>query len=141
MGDWALVHFYEKDEDELYHLAAQTHVAVSFADPLATADFNALGTLRDEKALPILERFVVGPKTTPTRAAAEKAKSEKTPVPKAPADPAAWLTGNSRPGNIFAGVGDYRLIMQTSTGAPIYTADPVSGDTSLATVPAGPKST
>lgn len=37
------------------------------------AALNALGTLRDEKSLPILERFVVGPKTTPTRAAAEKA--------------------------------------------------------------------
>ena len=35
---------------------------------------------------------------------AEKAKAEKKPVSKAPADPAAWLTGNARPGNIFAGV-------------------------------------
>ena len=46
--------------DELYHLAAQTHVAVSFADPLATADFNALGTLRllDAcRALPKPPRF------------------------------------------------------------------------------------
>jgi sialate O-acetylesterase len=38
------------------------------------------------------------------RAAAEKAKAEKKPAAKAPADPAAWLTGNARPGNIFAGV-------------------------------------
>lgn len=38
-------------------------------------------------------------------------------------------------GNIFATVGDYRIVMQTSAGASIYTADPVSGDTSLATVP------
>jgi hypothetical protein len=37
------------------------------------AALNALGTLRDERAIPILERFVVGPKTTPTRAAAERA--------------------------------------------------------------------
>ena len=31
---------------EVYHLAAQTHVAGSFADPVGTAAFNVLGTLR-----------------------------------------------------------------------------------------------
>ncbi len=35
---------------------------------------------------------------------AEKAKAEKKAVPAAPAAPTAWLTGNARPGNIFAGV-------------------------------------
>jgi len=37
--------------------------------------------------------------------------------------------------NIFAQVGDYRLVMQTSAGASIFTADPVAGDTSAATIP------
>jgi GDPmannose 4,6-dehydratase len=32
--------------DEVYHLAAQTHVAASFADPAGTVLFNGLGTLR-----------------------------------------------------------------------------------------------
>jgi HEAT repeat protein len=36
------------------------------------AALNALGTLRDEKALPILERFIVGQKNTPVRTAAER---------------------------------------------------------------------
>jgi sialate O-acetylesterase len=34
----------------------------------------------------------------------EKAKAEKKTVPAAPVNPANWLTGNARPGNIFAGV-------------------------------------
>lgn len=37
------------------------------------AALNALGALRDEKALPILERFTVGAKNTPVRTAAERA--------------------------------------------------------------------
>lgn len=32
--------------DEIYHLAAQSHVGVSFETPLSTSDTNALGTLR-----------------------------------------------------------------------------------------------
>jgi GDPmannose 4,6-dehydratase len=32
--------------DEIYHLAAQTHVAGSYADPVGTAEFNGIGTLR-----------------------------------------------------------------------------------------------
>jgi len=32
--------------DEIYNLAAQSHVAVSFENPIYTADTNALGTLR-----------------------------------------------------------------------------------------------
>ncbi len=35
---------------------------------------------------------------------AEKAKAEKKAAPAAPVAPTAWLTGNARPGNIFAGV-------------------------------------
>lgn len=38
-------------------------------------------------------------------------------------------------GNIFATVGDYRLVAQTSAGVTLFTADPVEGATSTATVP------
>ena len=38
-------------------------------------------------------------------------------------------------GDIFAAVGDYRLSAQTSAGVTIFTADPVQGATSNATVP------
>ena len=34
------------EPDEVYHLAAQTHVAASVTDPLATLDLNILGTAR-----------------------------------------------------------------------------------------------
>ena len=38
------------------------------------------------------------------KAAAEKAKAEGKPAPRAPQAPAAWLAGNSRPGDIFNGI-------------------------------------
>ena len=34
------------EPDEIYNLAAQSHVAVSFDSPEYTADVDALGTLR-----------------------------------------------------------------------------------------------
>lgn len=40
--------------DEVYHMAAQSHVAISFETPLITCDINALGTLRLLEALRIL---------------------------------------------------------------------------------------
>lgn len=40
--------------DEVYHLAAQSHVGVSFETPLLTCDINALGSLRLLEALRIL---------------------------------------------------------------------------------------
>ncbi|KAM7216739.1 GDP-mannose 4,6-dehydratase sdnI [Rhypophila decipiens] len=40
--------------DEVYHLAAQSHVAVSFQTPLLTCDINALGSLRLLEVLRIL---------------------------------------------------------------------------------------
>ena len=40
--------------DEVYNLAAQSHVAVSFEQPEYTADTNALGTLRLLEAIRIL---------------------------------------------------------------------------------------
>lgn len=36
----------EVEPDEIYHLAAQSHVRVSFDEPIYTADVDALGTLR-----------------------------------------------------------------------------------------------
>ena len=41
--------------DEIYHLAAQTHVAESFKDPVATLEFNTLGTLRLLEGVRILQ--------------------------------------------------------------------------------------
>ena len=40
--------------DEIYNLAAQSHVAVSFEEPEYTADSDALGTLRILEAIRIL---------------------------------------------------------------------------------------
>lgn len=40
--------------DEIYHLAAQSHVQVSFDEPVYTGDVNALGTLRMLEALRML---------------------------------------------------------------------------------------
>ncbi len=44
----------ETQPDEIYHLAAQSHVQVSFESPEYTADVDALGTLRLLEALRIL---------------------------------------------------------------------------------------
>lgn len=41
--------------DEIYHLAAQSHVGVSFETPISTSDSNALGTLRLLEAMRILK--------------------------------------------------------------------------------------
>jgi len=51
----SLVHAIERTEpDEIYNLAAQSHVAVSFEDPEYTANADALGTLRILEAIRIL---------------------------------------------------------------------------------------
>jgi len=51
----SLVHVIEKVRpDELYNLAAQSHVAVSFEEPEYTANSDALGTLRLLEAIRIL---------------------------------------------------------------------------------------
>ena len=41
--------------DEIYNLGAQSHVAVSFINPLYTADVTALGTLRILEAIRLLK--------------------------------------------------------------------------------------
>jgi GDP-D-mannose dehydratase len=40
--------------DEVYHLAAQSHVGVSFHTPISTGDVNAMGTLRLLEAMRML---------------------------------------------------------------------------------------
>jgi len=51
----SLVHIIEKVEpDEIYNLAAQSHVAVSFEEPEYTANTDALGVLRLLEAVRIL---------------------------------------------------------------------------------------
>jgi len=51
----SLIHCIGKIEpDEIYNLAAQSHVAVSFEEPEYTADSDALGTLRLLEAIRIL---------------------------------------------------------------------------------------
>lgn len=51
----SLIHIMEKVQpDEVYNLAAQSHVAVSFEEPEYTANSDALGTLRLLEAIRIL---------------------------------------------------------------------------------------
>lgn len=51
----SLTHIIQKVQpDEIYNLAAQSHVAVSFEEPEYTADSDALGTLRVLEAIRIL---------------------------------------------------------------------------------------
>ncbi len=51
----SLIHVIEKIQpDEIYNLAAQSHVAVSFEEPEYTANSDALGTLRILEAIRIL---------------------------------------------------------------------------------------
>ena len=51
----SLIHVIEKVQpDEIYNLAAQSHVAVSFEEPEYTANSDALGTLRLLEAIRIL---------------------------------------------------------------------------------------
>jgi GDPmannose 4,6-dehydratase len=51
----SLVHIIQKTQpDEIYNLAAQSHVAVSFEEPEYTANSDALGTLRILEAIRIL---------------------------------------------------------------------------------------
>ena len=51
----SLIHVVEKVQpDEIYNLAAQSHVQVSFEEPEYTANSDALGTLRLLEAIRIL---------------------------------------------------------------------------------------
>ncbi len=92
--------------DEIYNLAAQSHVAVSFETPEYTANSDALGTLRILEAIRILElqdgtRFYQASTSEMFGKAAETPQSESTPFyPRSPYGAAKvyayWITVNYR---------------------------------------------
>jgi len=92
--------------DEIYNLAAQSHVAVSFEEPEYTADANALGTLRVLEAIRILgmqdrTRFYQASTSELYGLVQERPQSERTPFyPRSPYAVAKlyayWITVNYR---------------------------------------------
>lgn len=92
--------------DEVYNLAAQSHVAVSFEEPEYTADSDALGTLRLLEAIRILglekkTRFYQASTSELYGKASEVPQSETTPFyPRSPYAVAKlyayWITVNYR---------------------------------------------
>jgi len=103
----SLIHIVQKVQpDEIYNLAAQSHVAVSFEEPEYTADSDALGALRLLEAVRILE---LGNKTRYYQASTSElyGKTQETPqsetTPFYPRSPygvaklyAYWITVNYR---------------------------------------------
>jgi GDPmannose 4,6-dehydratase len=99
--------------DEIYNLAAQSHVAVSFEEPEYTANSDALGTLRLLEAIRILgmektTRFYQASTSELYGLAQESPQTETTPFyPRSPYGVAKlyayWITVNYREAyNIFA---------------------------------------
>jgi GDPmannose 4,6-dehydratase len=96
----------ETQPDEIYNLAAQSHVQVSFETPEYTANSDALGTLRLLEAIRILKmeesvRFYQASTSELYGNSSEAPQSEKTPF--APRSPYAaaklyayWITVNYR---------------------------------------------
>ncbi len=92
--------------DELYNLAAQSHVAVSFEEPEYTADSDGIGTLRLLEALRILglekkTRFYQASTSELFGQVHETPQTEKTPFhPRSPYGAAKlyayWITVNYR---------------------------------------------
>ena len=92
--------------DEIYNLAAQSHVAVSFESPEYTANVDALGTLRMLEAIRIVGlttsvRFYQASTSELYGKAAETPQSETTPFrPRSPYSVAKlyayWITVNYR---------------------------------------------
>ena len=92
--------------DELYNLAAQSHVAVSFEVPEYTADIDALGTLRLLEAIRFLKlekktRFYQAASSELYGLVEESPQNEKTPFhPRSPYGVAKlyayWITVNYR---------------------------------------------
>ena len=92
--------------DEVYNLAAQSHVQVSFEEPEYTADADALGTLRLLEAIRILglgetTRFYQASTSELFGKVAETPQSETTPFhPRSPYGVAKlyahWITANYR---------------------------------------------
>lgn len=110
----SLIHIIEKVQpDELYNLAAQSHVAVSFEEPEYTANSDALGTLRLLEAIRILgltdkTRFYQASTSELFGKVQEIPQTEKTPFyPRSPYAVAKlysyWIVVNYREAyNIFA---------------------------------------
>lgn len=94
----------ETSPDEVYNLGAQSHVAVSFDNPLYTADVDALGTLRLLEAVRLLDkdvRFYQASSSEMYGTAEEVPQSETTPFhPRSPYGVAKvysfWQTVNYR---------------------------------------------
>ena len=96
----------ECQPDEIYNLAAQSHVAVSFASPEYTADIDALGTVRILEAIRLLRlekktRFYQASTSELYGLVQETPQSENTPFyPRSPYGVAKlysyWITVNYR---------------------------------------------
>ena len=103
----------ETEPDEVYNLAAQSHVMVSFETPEYTANADAIGTLRLLEAIRILKmtektRFYQASTSELYGLVQEVPQSEKTPFyPRSPYGVAKlyayWITKNYREAyNMFA---------------------------------------
>jgi GDPmannose 4,6-dehydratase len=103
----SLVHITEQVQpDEIYNLAAQSHVVVSFEEPEYTANADALGALRLLEAIRILglkdkTRFYQASTSELFGLAREKPQTERTPFyPRSPYGAAKlyayWITVNYR---------------------------------------------
>jgi GDPmannose 4,6-dehydratase len=103
----SLVHVIQKTQpDEIYNLAAQSHVAVSFEEPEYTANSDALGTLRSLEAIRILglskkTRFYQASTSELYGLVRETPQNETTPFyPRSPYGVAKlyayWITVNYR---------------------------------------------
>jgi GDPmannose 4,6-dehydratase len=103
----SLVHVIQKTQpDEIYNLAAQSHVAVSFEEPEYTANSDALGTLRILEAIRILgmsqkTRFYQASTSELYGKVQETPQTETTPFyPRSPYGVAKlyayWITVNYR---------------------------------------------
>jgi GDPmannose 4,6-dehydratase len=103
----SLIHVIQQVQpDEVYNLAAQSHVAVSFEEPEYTADSDALGTLRLVEAIRILgldkkTRFYQASTSELYGVAVETPQRETTPFyPRSPYGAAKlyayWITVNYR---------------------------------------------
>ena len=96
----------EVQPDEIYNLAAQSHVKVSFEEPEYTANSDALGTLRILEAIRILKlekktKYYQASTSELYGASREKPQNEKTPFyPRSPYGVAKlyayWITVNYR---------------------------------------------
>ncbi len=110
----SLIHVVEKVQpDEIYNLAAQSHVKVSFEEPEYTANSDALGTLRLLEAIRILSltekaRFYQASTSEMYGLVQQVPQTEKTPFyPRSPYGVAKlyayWITVNYRESyNMFA---------------------------------------